>query len=147
MLRAGRAHRRSGADVVVAYLERRGRPATAAQLDDLDVLPARQVTYRGATFYDLDVSAVFDRCPAIALVDELAHANVPSDRHEKRWQDIEELLSGGIDVFTTLNVANIASLGELRLPDHRRARGRAGARRLRASWRDQVGRPSARRPP
>jgi two-component system sensor histidine kinase KdpD len=113
MLRAGRAQQRTGADVVVAYLERHGRPATAAQLDGLEVLPARQVTYRGATFFDLDVSAVLDRRPAVALVDELAHASIPGERHEKRWQVIDELLSGGIDVFTTLNVANIASLGEL----------------------------------
>src|ERR1700757_4483926 len=76
MLRDGRARRRSGADTVVAYWERHGRPGTAAQLDDLEVLPARTVIYRGAGFADLDVAAVLDRRPELALVDELAHANL-----------------------------------------------------------------------
>jgi two-component system, OmpR family, sensor histidine kinase KdpD len=111
MLRDGRARRRSGVDAVVAQLERHGRPATTAQLHGLDVLPARTVTYRGANFAELDVAAVLDRRPELALVDELAHANLPGERHEKRWQDVGELLANGIDVYTTLNVANIESLG------------------------------------
>jgi two-component system, OmpR family, sensor histidine kinase KdpD len=113
MLRGGRAMRRSGVDAVVAYWERHGRPATAAQLGDLEVLPARTVTYRGASFDELDVSAVLDRRPGLALVDELAHANLPGERHAKRWQDVGELLASGIDVYTTLNAANIESLGTL----------------------------------
>ncbi len=111
MLRDGRARRRSGADTVVAYWERHGRAGTAAQLDDLEVLPTRTVTYRDATFADLDVAAVLDRRPQLALVDELAHANVSGERNARRWQDVGELLAGGIDVWTTLNVANIESLG------------------------------------
>jgi two-component system, OmpR family, sensor histidine kinase KdpD len=111
MLRDGRARRRSGVDAVVAHWERHGRPGTAAQLDDLEVLPARTVTYRGTSFAELDVAAVLDRRPQLALVDELAHANLPGERHAKRWQDVAELLAGGIDVYTTLNVANIESLG------------------------------------
>ena len=111
MLRDGRARQRSGVDTVVARWERPGRPGTAAQLDDLDVLPARTVTYRDASFAELDVAAVLDRRPQLALVDELAHANLPGERHVKRWQDVGELLAGGIDVYTTLNVANIESLG------------------------------------
>lgn len=107
MLRNGRARRRSGVDVVVAYRERHGRAATAAQLADLDVLPTRTVTYRGASFAELDVTAVLDRRPELALVDELAHANLPGERHAKRWHDVRELLANGIDVSTTLNVANI----------------------------------------
>ena len=111
MLRDGRARRRSGVDAVVAQMERHRRPAAAAQLHGLDVLPARTVTYRGADFAELDVAAVLDRRPGLALVDELAHANLPGERHVKRWQDVGELLANGIDVYTTLNVANIESLG------------------------------------
>jgi two-component system sensor histidine kinase KdpD len=111
MLRGGRARRRSGVDTVVAYLEGHGRPATAAQLDDLEVLPTQTVIYRGASFADLDVAAVLERRPQLALVDELAHANFPVERNAKRWQDVAELLANGIDVWTTLNVANIESLG------------------------------------
>ncbi len=110
MLRHGRAQRRCGVDTVVAYWERHGRPATAAQVDDLEILPPRTVAYRGASFDELDVAAVLDRRPELALVDELAHANLPGERHAKRWQDMSELLAGGIDVYTTLNVANIESL-------------------------------------
>jgi two-component system sensor histidine kinase KdpD len=113
MLRDARARRRSGVDAVVAYRERHGRTATAAQLADLEFLPIRTVTYRGAGFAELDVAAVLDRRPELALVDELAHANLPGERHAKRWQDVGELLAGGIDVYTTLNVANIESLGAL----------------------------------
>ena len=113
MLRDGRARRRSGVDAVVAYRERHGRPATAAQLGDLEELPTRTVTYRGTSFEELDVNAVLERRPELALVDELAHANLPGERHEKRWQDVGELLANGIDVYTTLNVANIESLGAL----------------------------------
>jgi two-component system sensor histidine kinase KdpD len=113
MLRDGRARRRSGVDAVVAYWERHGRAATAAQLGDLEELPTRTVTYRGTSFEELDVNAVLERKPELALVDELAHANLPGERHEKRWQDVGELLANGIDVYTTLNVANIESLGAL----------------------------------
>jgi two-component system, OmpR family, sensor histidine kinase KdpD len=113
MLRDGRARRRSGIDAVVAYRERHGRAATAAQLGDLEVLPTRTVTYRGASFEELDIIAVLERRPGLALVDELAHANLPGERHEKRWQDVGELLANGIDVYTTLNVANMESLSAL----------------------------------
>ena len=113
MLRDARARQRSGADTVVAHWERHGRPATAAQLADLEVLPARTVTYRGATFAELDGAAALDRRPELAVVDELAHANLPGERHARRWQDVDELLASGIDVYTTLNVANVESLGQV----------------------------------
>ena len=113
MLRDGRTQRRSGVDAVVAYWERHGRAATAAQLVDLEVVPTRSVTYRNATFGELDVPAILARRPELALVDELAHENIPGERHAKRWLDVDELLGGGIDVYTTLNVANIESLAEL----------------------------------
>jgi two-component system, OmpR family, sensor histidine kinase KdpD len=112
MLRDARARRRAGADTVVAQWERHGRPGTAAQLDDLEVLPARTVTYRDASFAELDARAVLGRRPQLAVVDELAHANLPGERHAKRWQDVDDLLASGIDVYTTLNVANIESLGQ-----------------------------------
>jgi two-component system sensor histidine kinase KdpD len=113
MFRDGRSARRSGVDVVVAYWELHGRSATAAQRADLEVLPTRAVTYRGASFEELDVAGVLARRPALALVDELAHANLSGGRHAKRWQDVDELLANGIDVYTTVNVTNIASLAEL----------------------------------
>jgi two-component system, OmpR family, sensor histidine kinase KdpD len=111
MLRDARARRRAGTDTVVAYWERHGRSATVAQLGDLEVIPARTVTYRGASFAELNVEAVLDRRPELAVVDELAHANLQGERHAKRWQDVGDLLASGIDVYTTLNVANIESLG------------------------------------
>src|SRR5580700_6893493 len=113
MLRDARARRRAGTDTVVAYWERHGRPATVAQLSDLEVTPARTVIYRGVSFAELDVTAVLDRGPELAVVDELAHANLPGERHAKRWQDVAELLASGIDVYTTLNIANLESLGAL----------------------------------
>jgi two-component system, OmpR family, sensor histidine kinase KdpD len=113
MLRDARARRRSGADTIVAQWERHGRPGTAAQLADLEVLPARMVTHRDASFAELDVPAVLDRRPELVVVDELAHANLPGERHARRWQDIGDLLASGIDVYTTLNVANIESLGQV----------------------------------
>jgi two-component system, OmpR family, sensor histidine kinase KdpD len=99
-------------DTVVAYWQRHGRPTTAAQLGDLELIPARTVTYRGASFAELAVQSVLDRRPELAVVDELAHANLPGERHAKRWQDVDDLLASGINVYTTLNVANIASLGQ-----------------------------------
>ena len=112
MLRDGRAQRRCGVDVVVAFWQRHGRAATAAEVAGLEVLTGT-ASYRGVSLEELDVAAVLDRRPALALVDELAHANVPGARHPKRWQDVGELLASGIDVYTTLNVANIESLGPL----------------------------------
>jgi two-component system, OmpR family, sensor histidine kinase KdpD len=112
MVRDARARRRADTDTVVAYWERHGRPATAAQLDDLEVIPARTVDYRDASFAELDVQAVLDRRPELAVVDELAHANLPGERRVKRWQDVGDLLASGIDVYTTLNVANIESLSQ-----------------------------------
>jgi two-component system, OmpR family, sensor histidine kinase KdpD len=112
MLRDARAERRCGTDVVLAFWERHGRAATAAQVEGLEVLTGT-VSYRGVSIEELDVAAVLGRRPALALVDELAHANVPGASHEKRWQDVGQLLDSGIDVYTTLNVTNIESLAAL----------------------------------
>jgi two-component system, OmpR family, sensor histidine kinase KdpD len=112
MLRDGRAQRRRGVDAVLAFWQSHGRPATAAQVDGLEVLTGT-ASYRGVTIEELDVATVLDRRPELALVDELAHENLPGARHPKRWQDVGELLDSGIDVYTTLNVGNIESLGPL----------------------------------
>ena len=128
------AHRRldRGTDVVVGYVETHGRPHTAALLDGLEVLRRRQVTYRGATLTELDVDAVLGRRPQVVLIDELAHTNVPEatglgdrptggeegeagggERHEKRWQDVEQILEAGIDVISTVNIQHLESLNDV----------------------------------
>lgn len=108
------AHRRleRGTDVVVGLVETHGRPHTAQLLDGLEVLPRRVVTHRGATVDEMDLDAVLTRRPAVALVDELAHTNAPGSRHEKRWQDIDELLDAGIDVISTVNIQHLESLND-----------------------------------
>ena len=113
MLAEGRRRRSRGTDVVVGYVETHGRAATAAQLGDLPVVPRTTVEYRDATFEEMDLDAVLARRPAVALVDELAHTNAPGGRHEKRWQDIEELLDAGIDVISTVNVQHLESLNDV----------------------------------
>src|SRR6201993_4212446 len=111
----GEGHRRSerGSDVVVAFAETHGRPQTAALLDGLEVIPRKKLEYRGATFEEMDLDAVLARRPEIALVDELAHTNVPGSRNEKRWQDIEELLDAGIDVISAVNIQHLESLNDV----------------------------------
>lgn len=109
------AHRRAdrGTDVVVGYVETHNRPRTAQQLDGLEVLPRRTVEHRGATLQEMDLDALLSRRPTVALVDELAHSNAPGSRHEKRWEDVEELLAAGIDVISTVNVQHLESLNDL----------------------------------
>ena len=108
------AHRRQdrGTDVVVGLVETHGRAGTAAQLEGLEEVPRRVLTYQGRDFTELDVDAVLRRAPRVAMIDELAHTNVPGSRHEKRWQDVEELLDAGIDVVTTVNVQHLESLND-----------------------------------
>jgi two-component system sensor histidine kinase KdpD len=108
-------HRRAerGADVVVAFAETHGREHTAVLLDGLEVVPRAKLAYRGATFEEMDVDAVLARKPQIALVDELAHTNVPGSRHAKRWQDIEELLDAGIQVISAVNIQHLESLNDV----------------------------------
>ena len=93
-----------GRDVLVGVVETHGRSETLAQTEGLRVLPAKQVEYRGRSLPEFDLDAALAIKPALLLVDELAHSNVAGSRHPKRWQDVEELLSRGIDVYTTLNV-------------------------------------------
>ncbi|MGZ7087469.1 MAG: histidine kinase, partial [Ilumatobacteraceae bacterium] len=113
MLNEGRRRSERGTDVVVGFVETHGRAVTAKAIDDLEVVPRRQVTYRGAVFEEMDVDAVLARAPQVALVDELAHTDVPGSRNEKRWQDIEELLSAGITVISTVNVQHLESLNDV----------------------------------
>jgi two-component system sensor histidine kinase KdpD len=114
MLDEGHRRQSRGTDVVVALAETHGRPHTAGQLDGLEVVPRQEVAYRGTTFTEMDLDAVLTRHPAVALVDELAHTNVPgSGPHDKRWQDVEELLEAGIDVISTVNVQHLESLNDV----------------------------------
>ena len=113
MLDEGWRRHRRGADVVVGFVETHGRPRTAELIRDLEVVPRKVVTYRGTQFEEMDVDAVLARKPAVALVDELAHSNVPgSGRNEKRWQDVLELLQAGIGVITTVNVQHLESIAD-----------------------------------
>ncbi|MFI1304943.1 DUF4118 domain-containing protein [Streptomyces sioyaensis] len=109
------AHRRveRGTDLVVAFVEHHGRSRTEVLLHGLEQIQRRELSHRGAVFTEMDVDAVRERRPAVALVDELAHTNVPGSRNGKRWQDIEELLEAGIDVISTVNIQHLESLGDV----------------------------------
>lgn len=113
MLEEGHQLRASGHDVVAAVIETHGREATAALVDGLEVVPRREVRHRGVDLHEMDLQAVLDRAPDVALVDELAHTNAPGVLHEKRWQDVEALLAAGIDVVSTVNVQHLESLGDV----------------------------------
>lgn len=108
------AHRRleRGTDVVVGFVEAHDRPLTADLIKGLEVVPRTRLTHRGTTLEEMDLDAVLDRQPAVALVDELAHTNAPGSRHEKRWQDIDDLLDAGIDVISTVNIQHLESLND-----------------------------------
>ncbi|WP_408641092.1 sensor histidine kinase [Streptacidiphilus rugosus] len=109
------AHRRlsRGQDVVIGYVECHRRPRTEALLADIEAVPRLERDYRGVGFTEMDVDAVIARRPEVALVDELAHTNVPGGRHAKRWQDVEELLAAGIDVLAAVNVQHLESLNDV----------------------------------
>jgi two-component system sensor histidine kinase KdpD len=109
MLEAARIQKKER-DIVVAYVETHGRPETEALLEGLEVMRRRRLEYRGVTLEEMDLDAVLARRPQLALVDELAHTNAPESRHPKRYQDVEELIEAGIDVYTTLNVQHVESL-------------------------------------
>ncbi len=113
MLNEGNRRRRRGTDVVVGYLESHGRAQTEAQLGDLEVVRRCHRTYRGAVLEEMDLDALLARRPAVALVDEMAHTNVSGGAHDKRWMDIQDLLSAGIDVITTVNIQHLESLNDV----------------------------------
>ncbi|MET9118973.1 sensor histidine kinase KdpD [Streptomyces longwoodensis] len=109
------AHRRieRGTDCVVAFVEHHHRPRTEVMLHGLEQTPRKELAYRDSVFTEMDVDAVLARRPQVALVDELAHTNIPGSRNTKRWQDVEELLAAGIDVVSTVNIQHLESLGDI----------------------------------
>ncbi|MFF8277090.1 ATP-binding protein [Streptomyces lateritius] len=113
MLSEGHRRVERGTDCVVAFVEHHDRPRTEVMLHGLEQVPRRTLAHRGATLTEMDVDAVLARRPAVALVDELAHTNVPGSRNGKRWQDIEELLAAGMDVVSTVNIQHLESLGDV----------------------------------
>ena len=113
MLNEGWRRASRGTDIVVGFVETHGRPNTQAQVRDLEVVPRHTVTYRGSQFEEMDVDAIIARAPAVVLVDELAHTNVPGSRNDKRWQDIEAILDAGIDVISTVNVQHLESMNDV----------------------------------
>ncbi len=112
MLQEGVAEADSGRDVVVGYLESHGRAETVAQAEGLEVVPRRSVVYRGTPLQEMDLPAVLARRPELCLIDELAHTNAPGVEHEKRYEDVRDVLQAGIDVYSTVNVQHLESLND-----------------------------------
>jgi two-component system, OmpR family, sensor histidine kinase KdpD len=113
MLQEAHEMRRRGVDVVVGFVETHGRAETESQISDLEVVPRNRIAYRGVTLEEMDVDAVIARRPQVAIVDELAHTNVPGSRNEKRWQDVMLLLDEGINVISAVNVQHLESLNDV----------------------------------
>ncbi len=112
MLREGQAEAESGRDVVIGYLEPHGRVETVAQADGLETVPRRRVTYRDSELEEMDLPALLRRQPELALIDELAHTNAPGLEHQKRYEDVDDVLAAGVDVFSTVNVQHLESLND-----------------------------------
>ncbi len=112
MLQEGVAEAQDGRDVLVGYIEPHGRAETIEQIDGLEVLPRRTVVYRGRPLEEMDLPAVLARRPELCLIDELAHTNAPGVEHEKRYEDVRDVLAAGIDVFSTVNVQHLESLND-----------------------------------
>ena len=112
MLREGQAEAENGRDVVIGYLEPHGRAETVAQAEGLETVPRRRVTYRDSVLEEMDLPAIIRRAPELALIDELAHTNAPGLEHAKRYEDVEDVLGAGIDVFSTVNVQHLESLND-----------------------------------
>lgn len=113
MLSDGAARRDAGVDVVVGLVETHGRRETEAKVHGLEIVPRARIAYQGHALDELDIDAILARKPGLVLVDELAHTNAPGSRHAKRYQDVEELLAAGIDVYSTLNIQHLESLNDL----------------------------------
>jgi two-component system, OmpR family, sensor histidine kinase KdpD len=112
MLQEGVAEADSGRDVAIGYLESHGRAETVAQAEGLELIPRRQLVYRGTPLQEMDLPAVLARKPELCLIDELAHTNAPGVEHEKRYEDVREVIEAGIDVFSTVNVQHLESLND-----------------------------------
>lgn len=113
MLEAAHQRKTQGVDVVIGYIETHKRAETEELVEDLEVLPRKEVEYRGVTLPEMDVDGVIARRPQLVLVDEFAHTNAPGSRHSKRYQDVQEILASGIDVYTTLNIQHLESLNDI----------------------------------
>ncbi|TLM99530.1 sensor histidine kinase KdpD, partial [bacterium] len=113
MLEAAHQRKAQGVDVVVGYVETHGRKETETMLAGLEVIPRREGNYRGSTLVEMDLDEVLKRHPQLVLVDELAHSNIPESRHPKRFQDVEELLLAGVDVYTTVNIQHFESMNDV----------------------------------
>jgi len=113
MLMEGHRRKERGTDVVIGFVETYGREKTIEAIGDLEIVPRKQIPYKGVILEEMDTDAVIRRHPAVALVDELAHTNAPGSKHEKRWQDVEDLLDAGITVIGTLNVQHLESLADI----------------------------------
>ena len=113
MLMEGRRRKERGTDVVAGYVETYGRPLTEQAIGDLEVIPRQKIEYKGVTLGEMDTEAVIRRNPQVALVDELAHTNAPGSKHEKRWQDVHELMDKGITVISTVNIQHLESLADI----------------------------------
>ncbi len=112
MLNEGHRRKARGTDVVIGFVECHGRPLTQERCDDLESVPRRLIEYRGTRFEEMDLDAVLARHPKVALVDELAHTNIPGSRHTKRWEDVMDILDAGIDVITTVNIQHLESIAD-----------------------------------
>jgi two-component system sensor histidine kinase KdpD len=113
MLTEAHELRRRGVDIVVGFVEAHGRAETEAQLGDLEVIPRRRLEYRGVSLEEMDVDAVIARRPEVAIVDELAHTNVPGVSHRKRWEDVMQLIDDGINVISAVNIQHLESLNDV----------------------------------
>ncbi len=113
MLQAGKARLQEGVDAVIGVVETHRRAETEALATGFEIIPKKAVSYKGHDLQEMDIDAILARAPALALVDELAHTNAPGSRHEKRYQDVEELLAAGIDVYSTLNIQHLESLNDV----------------------------------
>jgi len=112
MLEEGHRRRDRGTDLVIGFVETYGRPHTAALIDGLEIVPRRHIEYRGVIVEEMDLDAVLARRPTVALIDELAHTNVPGSPHPKRWQDVESIREAGIHVVSTMNVQHLESVAD-----------------------------------
>ncbi len=113
MLEEAHLLRKQGVDVVIAVIETHGRAETAAMVADLEIVPLRQIEYRGVTLKEMDLEAVIARKPAVVIVDELAHTNVPGSKNRKRYEDVLDLLASGISVITAINIQHLESLNDM----------------------------------
>lgn len=113
MLTEANGRKRDGTDVVIGVVETHGRAETEALVHDFEIVPRRQVEYQGRKLAEMDIDAILTRRPGLVLVDELAHTNAPGSRHDKRYQDVEELLAAGIDVYSTVNIQHLESLNDV----------------------------------